>query len=1692
MIRFKRTTILISLLLLALVALALTLPGSTEAKTITVDQGGEGDYETIQEAIDAADEGDRILVRPGDYHECLELKKSLEIVGDGPESTVVYNDRDDHGITIRADGVRLEGLSFECKEGFDHGINAISSNSSFVNCHIRDYFEGIRLHDSQNTRLENVNVTGSMATGVVFATSQNCSLIESYCSENAYGLGLLDTSNTSVLRNRFYKDTLGIQFTRSRNTLFQFNDVNETEANALGINEGEQITLRNNSFWKSIMPLDSITIRNSQGLVFEGNRIHQQGGYAMIIQSSPGLILKKNIITDCERGIKFEANSDSLIQGNTITGNGDHGIFMKSSLNSTIWENSIQNNTGSGIYLESSLNSTIWKNTIQDNTGSGIYLESSLNSTIRESTIQDNKDSGIALLGCDSPLVQNNNIRVPRQQSSIVLSSVTGAELQGNTMVDGGLSFGGSELEHWNSHQITVTNTFNAGSIQYVLGQEGGELSPGGSQYILVECSDLELSGGSFHQGSTPIVVAFSQDLSIRNNLCSDGRFGIYVQGSKNILLSKNRCENNIISGVYLSDSESCRLEENYCNDNEDDGIDLRYGGNHLILKNRCYSNGDDGISFMGGESSDPCEFIRNICRDNGDSGIAVKWSNDNLMTSNVLTGNGKAGAYIYSSDRTTLIYNLLRENLVGIFLEDASKGNDAYYNDIYQSTVYGIDCQGDCEIELMQNWWGVASGPYHWNLNPDGDGDELSDNVDLGTWSSDSQALPVPSCAIRKISPEDPHQYQEVRFSGNHESEREIVQEVWHSDIDGELFNGSALGEFRTWNLSLGNHTISYRVMNEFYHWSPVAISFLNVEEFQGQGRWSPSDVGMSFNGGEGSQIQILESGKNDSVQMRLGFRNWNYETQVDRVFLLYREIGAKKGTKTQWELEFLNPTGGRNMSFFESGGKRFFRYVRFTGGSVTKIELQVSHSYPAGPESLGDDYDSFISYRIRALDYELADEPTDPESLEAFLRMKTDPRSDRNLSYLLENNYRPSKDMSHELELVVGTERAEDYAKEITCSREITVLPGKNYELAVFATNWYNDTDSATLNADIMGETQAFWELDTGSYVLGDPLSFWPFETIPISLTITPDIDPAKVPKGNYTLILALESRTDPSAVSFQSVKLVVPTRQQPLLEAVGQVRKVLDFTEGTKFDFNLVNRGALTDEIHFDVEITPPTGADPGTIDHWSWQIHPYTSYVRLGANKSVPVSLYLRNFRSNQLVPAGVYGISFSARSQANSSRVSTIMVEVEVPEITTNKTRLVSGPGAGELRAGASGYFYFDLFNPSPDQEEFRLEFTVQDSEGQEIASSKDRNGWSCNLYTRSGTDTDWHSVSRDRPILPGFEGAEFRLWLKLHEDTKTGDYQLEIELRNSKSPLFTLSIPAEFSVSGPDIYVEQINYSRYYGKTTIWSKVWLNGTLDDTFTVEILYSKGDLFILLGRETVDFRGQSGTGISATVSFEWDVGLTEDSYGSGTYPVEFRAVVDTENDIIETDEDNNRVERYIRLSAGSGDDDEGDFYINGAVATCGILLLILVVVLAIGMAEKKENQPARHGSRRGKGKDKESSSGDGLAREKEETEKGERSPGKPELPGKKPGPEKTEPPLADSLSVLGSLDSGPLPTSSGPVGQSLDELMGGKTEEQGDEGPTTSGPCPSCGKDTQSSWQTCQWCLHELQPGGGMKQ
>jgi len=104
-----------------------------------VAQDGSTDYEEIGEALDEAQAGDVILIKPGIYEEDIEIDEDagpFTLVGENPARTVIDADGEYAAITLKSDGNRVSGLTI--KGGESHGIYIPGGKQKIDYCLIID------------------------------------------------------------------------------------------------------------------------------------------------------------------------------------------------------------------------------------------------------------------------------------------------------------------------------------------------------------------------------------------------------------------------------------------------------------------------------------------------------------------------------------------------------------------------------------------------------------------------------------------------------------------------------------------------------------------------------------------------------------------------------------------------------------------------------------------------------------------------------------------------------------------------------------------------------------------------------------------------------------------------------------------------------------------------------------------------------------------------------------------------------------------------------------------------------------------------------------------------------------------------------------------------------------------------------------------------------------------------------------------------------------------------------------------------------------------------------------------------------------------------------------------------------------------------------------------------------------------
>lgn len=194
---------------------AINITSTNASHYLIVDKNGRADYSSIQEAINNAQEGTTIYIRPGAYNEILTIKKTITLIGENKGTTIInpISDENKYAINIAASNTVISNLSINNKGPglYTTGIRITASNVKILNCNIFDNPVGIAVWTSENI-IENCRFSGCSDEGIALLGSKysDCSRnIISNCifENNCDGIELQYSSRNIIENCLFYNNS---------------------------------------------------------------------------------------------------------------------------------------------------------------------------------------------------------------------------------------------------------------------------------------------------------------------------------------------------------------------------------------------------------------------------------------------------------------------------------------------------------------------------------------------------------------------------------------------------------------------------------------------------------------------------------------------------------------------------------------------------------------------------------------------------------------------------------------------------------------------------------------------------------------------------------------------------------------------------------------------------------------------------------------------------------------------------------------------------------------------------------------------------------------------------------------------------------------------------------------------------------------------------------------------------------------------------------------------------------------------------------------------------------------------------------------------------------------------------------------------------------------------------------------------
>lgn len=348
---------------------AQVLPIGPELPTHIVDATQEGGFTTIGAAIQAAQPGERIRVRPGIYREGLVLDKAVEIVGESEDGEVIVEAVGQSALLFRANAGRVAGLTL--RQGGGEGewvaVNIVKGVLTLEDCTITSQSGAcVAIHDNADPHLYCNHIYGGPGCGVYVYNNGKGRLEDNEIYDNAgAGVEIETGASPTLRRNRIY-------------------------------NNGEE----------------GIYIHSLGAGTLEENEIYGNADAGLTVTTGGNPILRRNHIYDNKtNGAYISDDGQGTLEGNNIYGNTRVGVQIDTGSNPILRLNRIYSNQWNGVFVTENGQGVLEANDISGNGGAGVQIDTGGSPTLRLNRINKNLYQGVRVSERGGGVFETNDLR---------------------------------------------------------------------------------------------------------------------------------------------------------------------------------------------------------------------------------------------------------------------------------------------------------------------------------------------------------------------------------------------------------------------------------------------------------------------------------------------------------------------------------------------------------------------------------------------------------------------------------------------------------------------------------------------------------------------------------------------------------------------------------------------------------------------------------------------------------------------------------------------------------------------------------------------------------------------------------------------------------------------------------------------------------------------------------------------------------------------------------------------------------------------------------------------------------------------------------------------------------------------------------------------------------------------------------
>lgn len=595
--------------MLIFMALLIWLMPIDGARTYIVDDSDFANYQNIQQAVNAASNGDTIYIKPGEYNEAVILNKSLSLmplIGE-TEPIILKGDGLEAGITITADGCSLQGITIQ---DFSGPAIYIQSNQNTIKENVlKKSSPAILVRGCNENVITKNTMTDSQGAVAIWENATNNVVSENNIVGCNVSIVIRQAAENKIEGNKISDAYWGLWLDHAKGCQIESNDIQSKRYGMWVLNcTGDTISLNRIRIRSSVTDItQGINLANASEIKMQGNEINDVT-FGMIVSSSMNNELKDNAIVRCTNAV-YVKDADLLeIKNNSII------------------------TTECGIRIENSSMNSLNSNKIEDGTV-GLDMIQSIKNNFSENRISGIADAAIQISSCNESIISNNLIT--NSSKGIILLSSSKNRISANNFrnVEWSL-YTEADTRQGFDNSIDESNVVDSLPIVYLFGSLGGQIQDRQLAHItLAYCENVTVKNNDITNDALFLFDSKNNRI-VENNITE--RFGMRLVNCDGNEISGNRLLGNKYSGMFLYASDSNQIAGNNASKNSQNGISLLSCSENIIRDNTFNGNADTGIWL---NLSNDNQLYQNTISNNS-IGLDVMHSTGNRVFHNNFMGN--------------------------------------------------------------------------------------------------------------------------------------------------------------------------------------------------------------------------------------------------------------------------------------------------------------------------------------------------------------------------------------------------------------------------------------------------------------------------------------------------------------------------------------------------------------------------------------------------------------------------------------------------------------------------------------------------------------------------------------------------------------------------------------------------------------------------------------------------------------------------------------------------------------------------------------------------------------------------------------------------------------------------------------------------------------------------------------------